>query len=154
MTTTSGTFTEPELRAQGELLGRSLPGGSVVFLEGDLGSGKTTLVQAIARGLGVPVNATSPTYSLVHRYKGARGPVFHLDCYRLRSPDEAADLDWETLLREGDALLIEWPERAGSYLPSPTLRCRLAHVDQEDLRQLALEPGQPAARAPVLPTGS
>ncbi len=154
MTLTSGTFTEPELRAHGELLGRSLPSGSVVFFEGDLGSGKTTLVQAMVRGLGVPGNATSPTYSLVHRYQGARGPVFHLDCYRLRSPDEAADLDWETLMREGDALLIEWPERAGSYLPAPTLRCRLAHVDQEDLRRLAMETPQAVARASVFRTGS
>lgn len=134
-----GTFTEPELRARGELLGRSLPSGSIVFFEGDLGSGKTTLVQAIARGLGVQVNATSPTYSLVHRYHGTRGPVFHLDCYRLRSTDEAADLDWETLLREGDALLIEWPERAGSYLPAPTMRCRLAHVEPEHLRELSID---------------
>ena len=60
-----------------------------------------------------PQPATSPTYALVHRYQGARGPVFHLDCFRLRSPDEAADLDWEGLLSEGDAILIEWPERAG-----------------------------------------
>jgi tRNA threonylcarbamoyladenosine biosynthesis protein TsaE len=126
------TYTETELRNQGERIGRELAPGSVVLFEGELGAGKTTLVQAIARGLGVATNATSPTYALVHRYDGTRGPVFHLDCYRLRTPDEAADLDWETLLREGDAVLIEWPERAGSYLPPAHLRCRLSYVPGDD----------------------
>jgi len=132
-------LTEDELVRRGESLGRELAPHSVVFLEGELGAGKTTLVQAIARGLGVPGLATSPTYSLVHRYDGSRGPVFHLDCYRLRDPDEARDLDWEGLLSEGDAVLIEWPERAGSWLPTPTLRCRLGHVESRpDVRSLEM----------------
>ena len=94
--------------------------------------------QAIARGLGVGVHATSPTYALVHRYQGCRGPVFHVDCYRLRAPDEAADLDWEGLLREGDALLIEWPERAGAWLPVPTGRFRLHHLADSERRGLEI----------------
>jgi tRNA threonylcarbamoyladenosine biosynthesis protein TsaE len=131
------TFTESELRTRGEEIGRNLPPGSVVVFEGELGAGKTTLIQAVAHGLGVAANATSPTYALVHRYQGSRGPVFHLDCYRLRAPDEAADLDWETLLRDGDAILIEWPEKAGSYLPPATMRCRLSYLNGDDsLRQL------------------
>ena len=129
-------LTLAELQAEGEALGRNLPAGAVVTFEGQLGAGKTTLVQAIARGLGVRAGATSPTYALVHRYRGGRGPVFHLDCYRLRSPDEAADLDWEGLLREGDAVLIEWPERAGAWVPAPTRRFRLHHLPDPDLRGL------------------
>ena len=128
-------LTEGELIAEGRSLGRTLPPGSIVFLEGDLGAGKTTLVQALVRGLGV-ADATSPTYALVHRYAGRRGPVFHLDCYRLRSPDDAADFDWETMLREGDAVLIEWPERAGSWAPPPNVRIRLHHVDDPARRGL------------------
>jgi tRNA threonylcarbamoyladenosine biosynthesis protein TsaE len=131
------SLTEADLRRRGAEIGRTLPSRSVVFLEGELGAGKTTLIQALAHGLGVAANATSPTYALVHRYQGTRGPVYHLDCYRLRHPDEAADLDWETLLAEGDALLIEWPEKAGSYLPAATLRLRLSHVpENRDLRLL------------------
>ena len=129
-------LTEAELSAEGELLGRSLPPGSVLLFEGDLGAGKTTMVQAVARGLGVAQAATSPTYALVHHYQGRRGPVYHLDCYRLRNPEEAADLDWETLLREGDALLIEWPERAGDWVPAPTMRFRLSHLDDPARRGL------------------
>ncbi len=125
-----------ELAAEGLVFGSTLPAGSVVTFEGDLGAGKTTFIQAIARGLGVAAPATSPTYALVHRYQGRRGPVFHLDCYRLRSPDEAADLDWEGLLSEGDAVLVEWPERAGAWLPSPARRFRLHHLDDPDRRGL------------------
>ena len=130
------SLTRAELQAVGEALGRSLRPGELITFEGDLGAGKTTFIQAVVRGLGVSQPATSPTYSLVHRYHGARGPVFHLDCFRLRSPDEAADLDWEGLLSEGDAILIEWPERAGSWIPQPGRRFRLSHVPNPDRRGL------------------
>ncbi len=132
-------LTEQELVEEGERLGRSLPPRSVLLFQGELGAGKTTLVQAIARGLGVRAPATSPTYALVHHYDGRRGPVYHLDCYRLKREDEAADLDWETLLRDGDALLIEWPERAGAWVPAPTTRFRLSHLDDPSRRGLEVE---------------
>jgi tRNA threonylcarbamoyladenosine biosynthesis protein TsaE len=132
----SESLTEADLIAAGESLGASLSPGAVVTLEGDLGAGKTTLVRAICHGLGVREGATSPTYSLVHRYHGRRGPVFHVDCYRLRSPDEAQDLDWAGLVQEGDVVLIEWPERAGPWLPTPTDRFRLAHEADPDRRCL------------------
>jgi tRNA threonylcarbamoyladenosine biosynthesis protein TsaE len=127
---------QAELDAEGETLGRSLPPRAVLAFEGDLGAGKTTFIKAIARGLGVAGPASSPTYALVHRYQGRRGPVFHLDCFRLRSAEEAADLDWEGLLEEGDAILIEWPERAGPWLPALTRRFRLHHLPDADQRGL------------------
>jgi tRNA threonylcarbamoyladenosine biosynthesis protein TsaE len=129
-------MTQLELEAEGEALGRSLPPGALLTFEGDLGAGKTTFIQAIARGLGVAGAATSPTYALVHRYGARRGPVFHLDCFRLRVPEEAADLDWEGLLRDGDVILVEWPERAGEWLPPPTRRFRLHHLADPDRRGL------------------
>jgi len=127
-------LTEAELVAEAERFGRALPAGSVVYLEGELGAGKTTTVRALARGLGVEETTSSPTYALVHRYAGRRGPVFHLDCFRLRSPAEAADLDWEGLLGEGDVLLVEWPERAAGWVPPATHRVRLAHVADPERR--------------------
>ncbi|MGH7583298.1 MAG: tRNA (adenosine(37)-N6)-threonylcarbamoyltransferase complex ATPase subunit type 1 TsaE [Gemmatimonadales bacterium] len=113
------------VEALGEQLGRDLPRGSVVWLEGPLGAGKTTLARAITRGRGMPDNASSPTFGLVHHYHGPRGPVYHVDCYRMRHPDEAADLDWETMLGS-DLVLIEWPDRAGAWAPPPSHRVRLA----------------------------
>jgi tRNA threonylcarbamoyladenosine biosynthesis protein TsaE len=132
----SRELTEAELEIEGEAIGRGLGAGEIVTFEGDLGAGKTTLVKAVAKGLGVTSPATSPTYALVHRYQGARGPVFHLDCFRLRSADEAADLDWEGLLAEGDAILVEWPERAGPWIPAPSRRFRLSHLADPYRRKL------------------
>lgn len=129
-------FSESELRSWGEAFGRRLTPGSLVTLAGPLGAGKTTLVQAIARGLGVTILPTSPTYTYVHKYDGVRGVVYHLDCYRLKHPDEAADLDWEGILKEGTATLIEWPEKAGDWVPRATSRITLAHTDDPDLRSL------------------
>ena len=127
--------TEAELMAEGEEIGRRLGPGSVILLEGELGAGKTTLIRAIVRGLGGSDAASSPTYTLVHHYEGRRGPVYHVDCYRLRTPDEAADLDWETL-GAADALLIEWPERGGAWVPPATHRFRLFHVEDPERRVL------------------
>ena len=129
-------LTEPALNAEGEALGRTLPSGAIVSFEGDLGAGKTTFIRAIARGLGVTLSATSPTYALVHRYQGRRGPVYHLDCFRLKHPEEARDLDWQGLVGEGDAILVEWPERAAGWLPNPTIRFRLHHLADAERRGL------------------
>jgi tRNA threonylcarbamoyladenosine biosynthesis protein TsaE len=134
-----GELDQAGLVALGETLGRSLPPGAVVWLEGDLGAGKTTLVQAIARGLGVAELATSPSYALVHRYQGRRGPIYHVDCYRLRDPAEARDLDWATLT-SGDAILIEWPAKAGPWAPPPTRRIRLDHLPDPDRRSVEVSP--------------
>ena len=118
-------------------LGQVLAPGEVVWLSGELGAGKTTFVRHLVRGLGVLHPATSPTYALVHRYAAPQGPVYHVDCYRLRTPDEAHDLDWETL-GTGRALLIEWPERAGAWAPRPTRSIALGHTPNPDVRRLEL----------------
>lgn len=118
------------LEARARALGAGLPPGAVVWLEGEMGAGKTTFARSLTAGRGVADEASSPTYALVHHYEGPHGAIYHLDCYRLRQPDEAADLDWETLAT-ADLLLIEWPERAGAWAPRPTHRVRLAHAGEE-----------------------
>ena len=119
---------EDELRRFGEELGRGLGAPAVIGLSGDLGSGKTTLVQAVCRGLGARALATSPTYALVHHYAAADGrPVYHVDCYRLRAPDEARDLGFDDMTREQAIVLIEWPERAGPWAPPLDRHLRLSH---------------------------
>ena len=106
-----------ELNRFGEELGRELRAPAIIGFSGDLGAGKTTLVQAICRGLGAAVLATSPTYALVHRYDSPAGPVYHVDCYRLHSSKEARDLGLDDILQERVILLIEWPEKAGHMMP-------------------------------------
>jgi tRNA threonylcarbamoyladenosine biosynthesis protein TsaE len=124
---------EAGLNAVAVELAASLPAGAVLWLEGPLGAGKTAFVRAFARARGCRVAATSPTYALAHRYAGPRGDTWHLDCYRLRDPEEAADLDWEEFTT-ADALLIEWPERAGPWAPQPDRTIRLAHADLDSRR--------------------
>ncbi|MBM3900065.1 MAG: tRNA (adenosine(37)-N6)-threonylcarbamoyltransferase complex ATPase subunit type 1 TsaE, partial [Gemmatimonadetes bacterium] len=83
-------LTEEALRTWGEALGVSVTPGTILALEGDLGAGKTTLAQAIARGWGVSTEVTSPTYAIVHEYTSPRGPLHHLDLYRLERPEQLA----------------------------------------------------------------
>lgn len=124
-----------ELNRFGEALGRDLRAPAVVGLSGELGTGKTTLVQAICRGLGARVPATSPTYALVHRYETPAGPpVYHVDCYRLRSSAEARDLGFDDMMREGAVVLIEWPERAGTWAPALDRHIVLAHDPDPTVR--------------------
>jgi tRNA threonylcarbamoyladenosine biosynthesis protein TsaE len=135
-----------DLSQFGERLGRELrrdatPSGPppplVIGLSGELGAGKTTLVQAVCRGLGAQAAVTSPTYALVHRYAAPAGPpIYHVDCYRLRTPDEARDLGFDDMLREGAIVLIEWPERAGAWAPPIDRRFRLSHDADPDVRQV------------------
>lgn len=118
-----------------ELAGE-LPAGAVVRLEGPLGAGKTTFARAFVTARGGDTLATSPTYTIAHRYEGPRGEIWHLDCYRLRDPEEAADLDWERL-SQADAVLVEWPERAGAWVPTASCTVRLDHAG-DDTRRVEL----------------
>jgi tRNA threonylcarbamoyladenosine biosynthesis protein TsaE len=136
----SRALTEADLIRLGTRLGQRLPAGQVVWLQGELGAGKTTLARAVASGRGCREAATSPTFALVHRYEGPAGPVYHVDCYRLRSPDEAAELDWEGM-GSADLLLVEWPERAGDWVPRPDLTVQLGHAADLDARTVTLTPG-------------
>src|SRR6266545_3994281 len=120
----------------GEGVGAQLTAPAVVGFSGDLGTGKTTLVQAICRGLGARALATSPTYALVHHYDAGATPVYHVDCYRLRYPDEARDLGFDDMIREGAIVLIEWPERAGPWAPPLDRQFRLSYAEDVDVREL------------------
>ncbi len=96
-----------------------------------MGSGKTTLVQGVAQGWGSLDGVTSPTFILVNEYRRPDGAcVFHMDAYRLESEAEAAELDIDRMLTEG-ALIVEWPERVQTALPSQELRIVLDHVEEE-----------------------
>ncbi len=125
-----------QLSRFGEELGRALSAPAVIGLSGEMGTGKTTLVQAICRGLGARALATSPTYALVHHYEAPGGPVYHVDCYRLASPDDARDLGFDDMVRERAIVLIEWPERAGAWAPPLDRRFQLSYGDSPDIRTL------------------
>jgi tRNA threonylcarbamoyl adenosine modification protein YjeE len=133
------------LEAWGRALGAVLPRPACLAFEGDLGAGKTTLVRAIAAGLGVRdlESVTSPTFSLVQEYDAPRGPVVHVDLYRLRSPAELEALGWEEIVDRAPVLLVEWPDRAFGTLPSDTITVSLSHdADNPERRLLkVMRPG-------------
>jgi len=110
--------TEEELTAWGERFGRAVRPPLLVTLSGDLGAGKTTLVRAICRGYGV------------------RSVVYHLDLYRLRGPEELANLGWEDILDAEALVLIEWPEHAGVLLPLDHVPILLQHLPGDPTRRL------------------
>ena len=128
--------TEQELTAWGERFGRVAQPPLVVTISGELGAGKTTLVQAICRGFGATDEVTSPTFALVHKYASPKSPVYHLDLYRLNSADELTQLGWDELLAEDALILIEWPERAGDRIPHLHVPISLQHLPHDTDRRL------------------
>jgi tRNA threonylcarbamoyladenosine biosynthesis protein TsaE len=126
--------------------------GDVVVLAGDLGAGKTAFVQGFGRALGVTERITSPTFTLVHVYEGARLPVHHLDVYRLDQLNEALDLGLAEMLDEGGVVLIEWGEAILPVLPHDLLEVRLTYGDGDDDRGVQLRAVGPgwSARARAL----
>lgn len=112
--------------------------GAVLALLGPLGTGKTCLVQGIARGLGVSGYVRSPTFTLIHEYRGSL-PLYHVDLYRIDASDlEGLGLD--ELVDGPGVTVIEWAERAGAYLPSEHLTVQLEFGPGEGDRLLRLSP--------------
>lgn len=115
-----GLDSEDDTRALGARLAKHLKRGDVIALNGDLAAGKTTLVRGLIQALlGREEEVPSPTYTLVQMYEAPDFPVWHFDLYRLEDPSGVHELGWDET-QDGVAL-IEWPERAGSYLPAERL---------------------------------
>lgn len=127
-----------ETRAIGVTLGDLARPGDTFLLRGDLGAGKTTLVQGIAAGLGARARVTSPTFILVNEYRG-RLPLYHVDLYRLASAESVATIGLEDYLEGDGVAAIEWPERAMDLVPEEHLEITLEHAGEER-RRLRFEP--------------
>jgi tRNA threonylcarbamoyladenosine biosynthesis protein TsaE len=100
-----------ETQSLGETLGRGTASGLVIGLSGDLGTGKTQFVKGFARGLGFTGRVSSPTFALVNIYEGGRLTLFHLDLYRLDTPDQIISAGLEEYLQPRGVTVIEWAER-------------------------------------------
>lgn len=119
------TESEDATTAFGRQLAAVLQPGCVIALVGDLGAGKTRLVQSIATGLGVPVEqVNSPTFTLVHEYPG-HIPIRHCDTYRLRNPEEFLDLGLDELFAPDGIALVEWADRVMHLLPRDVLKIEI-----------------------------
>lgn len=136
----------------GELLAKSLKGKSLICLEGELGSGKTTFIQGMARGLEIKERITSPTFVILKRFKVPKirsafdqrlrsasdqrikcfSILYHIDCYRVKSPKEILDLGLKEILSQKDTLVvIEWADRIHKILPRNRLTIKFEFIDEK-----------------------
>lgn len=120
---------EQEQMAFGASLGAAMQPPLLVFLRGDLGAGKTTLVRGLLRGLGWQGTVRSPTFTLVETYPLDSVQVAHLDLYRLVDPEELEFLGLRDLLGSRSLVLIEWPERGEGWLPTADLEILIQHAE-------------------------
>lgn len=134
------SLSEEETFDLGKGVGRTLRGGELILLEGDLGFGKTVLARGIAAGTGIPPEeVSSPSFTLVHEYRGGRFPFFHVDLYRLDRPeDEVGGLGIEEILAAGGVVLVEWGEKLPPYLRRDATTIRLHDVG-EGSRRIEIE---------------
>ncbi|MFM1573257.1 tRNA (adenosine(37)-N6)-threonylcarbamoyltransferase complex ATPase subunit type 1 TsaE [Helcococcus ovis] len=130
-----------ELENFGKKLAKELKFGDVISLKGDLGAGKTTLVQFVAKELGVEDYVTSPTFSIVNIYEGQQ-KIYHMDLYRLEDPEELEQIDFENYFYPEGITFIEWAEKGEYYLPEDMIEIsieiglnkRIIYIEENNIR--------------------
>ncbi len=133
------TQSADETRRLGERLADLLEPGDIVLLTGDLGAGKTTLVQGVARGLEIHEQITSPTFVIVREYRG-RMSLYHVDAYRLENPAELSELGYEKFWHLPGAVFVEWGEKVMRFFEPDLLRVNLLLGNGDDERRVSLCP--------------
>jgi tRNA threonylcarbamoyladenosine biosynthesis protein TsaE len=129
-------FSEHELESTAEVILAELPPASIVLINGQMGVGKTTLVKALCKKLGVKESVSSPTYALVNEYQGSTHKIFHFDLYRLKDEEELLNIGFEDYLYQKAYVFIEWPQLAQAFLPETIVTMQLEVIEQK--RQLTL----------------
>lgn len=122
---------EQTIESAAQLAERVAP-GDVIFLQGNLGAGKSVFARSLIRTLmnDPDLDVPSPTFTLVQSYDTRRGPLWHFDLYRLKDPEEIYELGWEEALGEA-IIVVEWPERLGPLKPAQYLDIRLESVEND-----------------------
>jgi len=107
-----------------------IAGSNIIALYGAMGAGKTTLIKAICKALGVEESVTSPTFTIVNEYRTSEDePIYHFDFYRIEKLAEAFDIGFEEFVESNNLCLIEWPEKVEQILPGNTLRVKIEVTD-------------------------
>jgi len=132
-------FSVSEVEQAAKTLLKQAKGFSVVALQGPMGAGKTTLVKAICKLLGITDAISSPTFSIINEYRNEENDltVYHMDLYRLQSLEEAVNAGVEDCLYSGNFCVVEWPERVPGIFPPDTLYCRLLII-ADSVRRLEI----------------
>ena len=130
---------ESAMLALGARLAGETKPGDLIYLQGKLGAGKTTLVRGFLRALGVSGLVKSPTFALVEEYQLGDLYIFHFDLYRIKKSEELLQIGLSDYLIEEAICLIEWPEKALGYLPDPTQYCTIEIPDDSEGRWVILK---------------
>lgn len=125
------TYSLEELPQVSKEIIKMLDDVRVVALSGEMGAGKTTFIHAVCDALGVTSVVGSPTFSIINEYSTANGPVYHIDCYRLRDEQEAIDAGVEDCLYSGEWCFVEWPEKIPHIFPDTTARLSITAIDEK-----------------------
>lgn len=133
------TTTPEQTEALGERLAAALHGGEIIAYRGELGAGKTAFTRGLARGLGISMRVTSPTYTIVNEYTGGRLPLFHFDMYRLHDADDLFDIGWEDYLERGGVCAVEWSENVAEAMTGAITVAIEKTAD--DARRITIEGG-------------
>lgn len=115
----------------------TFPDNRIFFLKGNLGAGKTTLIQYFCENIGVTEQVVSPSFALVNIYKSPKGDIYHLDLYRLKKQEEAVDLGIEDYLYRGNYVFIEWPEIISDIYYSDLIEINIQLINNE-VRKIVL----------------
>jgi len=134
------TNSETETIAEGYKLGCSLKPGVVVALYGELGAGKTAFTRGIASGLGIGMNVSSPTFTIVNEYPGIV-PLFHFDMYRLESDNELFDIGWDDYLERGGVCVVEWSEKVPGAFSADAISVKINNLG-ENARSIEISTGE------------
>ena len=126
-----------ETQQLGERIGRSLKPDDILALSGDLGAGKTTLIQGIAKGLGIKDYVTSPTFTLINEFKG-RLNFYHIDLYRLEDACDAEDIAIEEYFTKGGVTAIEWADKIKELLPEGSIKIGL-RIKSDNEREIDIK---------------
>jgi tRNA threonylcarbamoyladenosine biosynthesis protein TsaE len=124
-----------ETKAAGERLAKKIQAGDVVALVGDLGAGKTQFVKGLAKGLGSTAEVTSPTFTLLHEYQGARLPIYHFDFYRTEGLAALRAIGFDEIVCGDGVSVIEWADRFADAIP-PRARWIRFEIISEDQRRI------------------
>ena len=130
---------ERETELAGERFGAEVPDGAVVAMYGELGSGKTAFVRGMARGMGLDCRVSSPTFTIVNEYLGAR-ELIHFDMYRLASADELWDIGWDDYLERGAVCAVEWSENVSDAFTGEETSVRFEKLSPTE-RRITIEGG-------------
>ena len=122
----------------GQRLGAGLSAGAIVLLVGPLGAGKTVLAKGIARGLGVPDEIVSPTYTIVSEYRGEKMHLYHVDLYRIEGRDQMENLGLDDLLRGDAVVIVEWGEKLDPRVVGACTRVTIA-MGNDGSREVLVE---------------